>query len=222
MNIEKYAKKYRQDSKIEHIIPQMLQKYLQKYHFTTFLDCGCGDGVLLLIILSTSKFLTGKKIFACDLSKIRIKRLQKLQQMFPESKITARVDDAQTLSSFAQNSIDFLVSSQVIEHVDDDAMLKAIRRVLRTGGIAYLTTVYKKKWAWYFYRHQHQWVLDPTHLREYTADSQLTSLIKKHALKIIEQQKTPLVYTLALPFSFLRKIKIPILGYYIWELVVQK
>ena len=80
----------------------------------------------------------------------------------------------------------------------------------------------KKKWVWYFYRHQHKWVLDPTHLREYTADSQLTSLIKKHALKIIEQKKTPLVYTLALPFSFLRKIKIPIWGYYIWELVVQK
>ena len=116
MNIEKYAQKYRQDSKVAYVIPQMLQKYLQKHRFTTFLDCGCGDGVLLLIILSTSKFLTGKKIFACDLSQIRIKRLQKLQQMFPESKITARVDDAQILSSFAQSSIDFLVSSQVIEH----------------------------------------------------------------------------------------------------------
>ena len=76
MNIEKYAQKYRQDSKVAYVIPQMLQKYLQKHRFTTFLDCGCGDGVLLLIILSTSKFLTGKKIFACDLSQIRIKRLQ--------------------------------------------------------------------------------------------------------------------------------------------------
>jgi 2-polyprenyl-3-methyl-5-hydroxy-6-metoxy-1,4-benzoquinol methylase len=57
----------------------------------------------------------------------------------------------------------------VMEHVpDEDAYLAEIRRLLRPSGRAYVTTVFKTTWAWYFRKRDGESVLDTSHLREYT------------------------------------------------------
>jgi ubiquinone/menaquinone biosynthesis C-methylase UbiE len=66
-------------------------------------------------------------------------------------------------------SLDAVISTMVMEHVPDEgAYLGEIKRVLRPGGRAYVTTVFKKPWARYFRKRDGKSVLDTSHLREYT------------------------------------------------------
>lgn len=220
VNIESYAQNYPQKITQLLTIPALLKKYLPHKKQWVFMDCGCGDGALLFA-LAKEKLLANAQVIACDLSLLRLKRLKKhCQPFFKKSSFKIVADDAQTLNKIATGSVDYLVSTQVIEHLDDQKMLHAIERVLKKNAIAYLSTVFKKKWAWYFYRHQNNWVLDPTHLREYTSDQELLKKIKIAKLKLITQQKQPLVYR----WKIFHKLPISILipGYYNWELVVKK
>ena len=115
---------------------------------------------------------------------------------------------------------------------------KLTYRFVSKEGLFYLSTVFKRRYAWYFYRCNGRWVLDPTHLREYTDTHQLLDRIRKHNFKVLEDKKTlywfPVtdfifkrigrdrkVYRHKLT-KFLRNIKVPILGYYNWELVLKK
>jgi hypothetical protein len=106
------------------------------------------------------------------------------------------------------------------------------------GGTVYLSTVFKKWYGWYFYRCNGKWRLDPTHLREYTADSQLLPLFEKHGFKVVKTHKAlfsfpPVDMFLRLLHvkdhvfnnkfvNLLRKIKVPIIGYYNWEMVFER
>jgi 2-polyprenyl-3-methyl-5-hydroxy-6-metoxy-1,4-benzoquinol methylase len=213
-------------------IPLLLTKLLNK-PFNTFLDCGCGDGSLLFALYK-NKILERKKVYAIDLSK---KRLNLVKQI--SSKIQISIDSAETLSTIDSALIDVLVSTMVIEHVDDRAMLKTIERVLKPGATAYITTVYKKPYAWYFYRNTNgKWVIDPTHLREYQQESELLDKLPP-ALKIVSENKKQQWFPIIDFFikflkirnrhilthgllKYFRKIKIPILGYYVWEIVLRK
>ena len=58
---------------------------------------------------------------------------------------------ADAVPDVADATLDAVISTMVMEHVpNESAYLAEIRRVLRTGGRAYVTTVFKKQWAWYF------------------------------------------------------------------------
>lgn len=70
---------------------------------------------------------------------------------------------------YADNSYDSVVSFQVIEHIQDDALfLKEIHRVLRPGGVALITTPNRPM----------SLSRNPWHIREYT-DQELVNLAKK-------------------------------------------
>jgi SAM-dependent methyltransferase len=68
-----------------------------------------------------------------------------------------------------------IISRHVIEHVEEDVRsLAEMRRVLGQDGLLYLETPLRQRGAWYFYRNAaNQWVLDPTHKREYRRVSDL-------------------------------------------------
>ena len=71
---------------------------------------------------------------------------------------------------FPDNSFDSIVTFQVIEHIkDDDLFVREIKRILRPGGIALMTTPNIKMTL----------TRNPWHIREYTAD-ELTSLCQKY------------------------------------------
>jgi len=231
MNIEEYSKiapQYYSDC-----ISELLKKYLLNYNFTSFLDCGCGDGNLLNALFNNI-FLIDKKVFAIDLSQNRIDLVRKIN-----NKIIAMVDNAEEMNTIGNDSIDFFVSTMVIEHIDDQKMVNNINRVVKKNGIIYISTVFKKQYGWFFYRNNGKWVLDPTHLREYKKDEELLDLFDCNKFQLLENKKNlerfPVIdffvkrlgirnrqlYNNEL-FKFIRKIKIPIFGYYSWEIVLKK
>lgn len=231
MNIEDYSKIAPQY--YSGYIPPLLEKYLKRTAWSSLLDCGCGDGSLLYA-LNAKKYFENKQIYAVDLSRNRINLVEKIN-----TKINATVDSAEKLKTIKNRSIDFFVSTQVIEHVDDKKMIKEIFRVMKKGGIAYISTVHKKWYGWYFYRNKGRWVLDPTHVREYSSDEQLFNIIDKSKFNVLENKKILQEFPILDFFinrlgiknrelyrsnfiKIIRKIKIPIIGYYNWEIVLKK
>ena len=229
MDIETYSKLAPQYFADE--APNLVEGILRYNNFGTILDCGCGDGSLLYYIYK-HKLQKKAQVYGIDLSQNRINIAQKISRSFH-----LKVDSVETLSSVKNKSIDFLISEQVIEHVDDQKMVNTLSRVSRPGAIIYLSTVYKKWYGWYFYRNNIGWVLDPTHLREYTSDSQLLRHFKKDYWLVVNNktlQWFPVVdfflKRLGLTsrmrdgklWSMVRSLKIPIIGYYLWELIFIK
>ncbi len=229
MNPEGYAKRiqfYTED------VPPLLSSFLDQTQWTSCLDLGCGDGSLLYA-LQEKGFLAGKSVYAVDLSETRLDLVKHINDDF----ICLLGDCCDT--RIHDGSIDFLISTQVIEHVQSDAeMVKEIHRIVSLDGTVYLSTVFKKWYGCYFYRCNGKWTLDPTHLREYTRDDQLLDIFKQYDFEILENQKTrdgrPVldsvlrrigagrnVYNNRL-LKRLRGISVPIPGYYIWEIVCKK
>ncbi len=230
MNIEEYSQKatyfYTEN------IPPLLEKILKNHEVETLLDIGCGDGTLLKA-LQTKNYLKNKTVFATDLSKNRLQRVKRINKSFICLK-----RNAENLHNIEDSSIDLLISTQVIEHVQNDLnMIKEVKRILKPKGRAYITTVFKKWYGLYFYRNNGHWRLDPTHVREYTKDKELLNNIKKYNLEIVESQKSLFWFSILDYFfrklnisqeifirgRFLRTlqlIKLPILGYYNWEISI--
>ena len=126
----------------------------------------------------------------------------------------------------------------VMEHVPDEgAYLAEIRRILRPGGRAYVTTVFKKPWAWYFRKRDGESVLDTSHLREYTDLPAFRRLVEASRLRIVALERKQLWFPLLDPLLFrvggrlrahpaalrpLRTVKVPIPGYYSLELAFER
>ncbi|MFA5972426.1 MAG: class I SAM-dependent methyltransferase [Lentimicrobiaceae bacterium] len=79
-----------------------------------------------------------------------------------------------SLAGIADNTFDFAVTFQVIEHIQDDkTFIKEIHRVLKPGGVLMLTTP----------NHPMSLTRNPWHIREYTAD-ELASVVGKSFGKV--------------------------------------
>ena len=210
----------------------MLSRLLQANAWKSCLDVGCGDGSLLHA-LNKSGYLKDKSVYALDMSKNRLSLVSEVDR-----DIACVVGNASD-SPIKAGSIDFLISTQVIEHVRDDGdMIKDLHRVLAGNGTLYLSTVFKKWYGWYFYRCNGRWTLDPTHLREYTHDNQLLEKFRDQGFEILHSVKTRDTRPLAdavlrriraprgvydnRVLKLLRHLRLPIFGYYIWEIVCRK
>jgi len=192
-------------------------------------DYGSGGGTLLYNVGHFSK----ARLLGIEQSELAIVQSKNL---VPD----LNVIKGNTMDTPLKNeSIDFIFSTMVIEHVDDKKAIEAMNRVLKKDGRVYLSTVFKKWYAWYFYRNNGRWVLDPTHLREYSREAQLLDLILASGFRVLENQKSLFWFPFIDFFvkrieiknrslyenrilSLLRRIKVPILGYYNWELVLVK
>ena len=213
-------------------VPVLLDQALGQSNWTSILDLGCGDGALLYA-LDKKGYFKGKTVYAIDLSEQRINSAKTINDTF-----LCTVADA-SHTQLEDGSIDFLISDQVIEHVPDDAdMIREIHRIMAKDGIVYLGTIFKKSYAWYFYRCNGKWTIDPTHVREYTQDDQLLDKLKKQGLEILECKKTlesrPLmdavlrrlgasntVYQMR-GLKSMRRLRLPIPGYFNWEILCRK
>ena len=205
MDIEEYAKKHPKfkGASLSPIILEAIEKLPKG---SKILDVGCAEGLTIKELYSIFKdkyHYTG-----VDLSKTRIRSANKLK--IPNSKfVVASGEDM----PFKNASFDCILSSQVLEHVDNEKMFLAeISRLLKPKGIFEIDTVFKKEWAWYFYKSPMGWALDPTHLREYTNIDEVRRLFRKAHLTIDEiyivQAKRDLSKIIPL------KLKISIPGYY--------
>jgi 2-polyprenyl-3-methyl-5-hydroxy-6-metoxy-1,4-benzoquinol methylase len=226
-NFEKYSQNRAQvyDGGVPEMVLDMLRDSAPQ---ASVLDVGCGDGALLDALHDVRSDLQYRGV---DLSEGRLNILRRARPY-----IDAKVDNAETLATVATASVDLLLSSQVLEHVDDAAMLSNVSRVLKPGGRAYISTVWKTKRAWYYHRAGNRWALDPTHVREYQNESEVRPLLEKSQLDWIRQARTQIAYPLIDPLvkkltrgqrlpawvNQVRKIRLPIWGYFLWELELKK
>ena len=184
--------------------------------------------------MKKNNYLTNKNSYAVDFSKHRIELIKNI-----DPKFNCYVNDACDITNLKDNTIDFLNSTQLIEHVSsDEKMIKEISRILQKGGTVYISTVFKKWYGWYFYRCDGKWALHPEHVREYTEDKQLIDLFERNGFKLLENKKKLFWFPLVEPIfrklkvrrdifdnklmKLLRNIKFPVIGYYEWELVLEK
>jgi len=209
MNIETYARKYPK-SKPGMILPKNLENIGILPDHSRILDVGCAEGNTIQWL--ESKFLSRYTFVGIELSKTRLQNAVSKQI----SNANFYLASAEYLP-LANNTVDFAVASQVIEHVLDDVqMLNEIARVLTPSGKFQVDTVYKKKWARYFYRSPSGWALDPTHQREYTdVDSLLAKFppeLKVEDIQIVKTYRNLNILSTFSSFPDWLKVRIP--GYF--------
>lgn len=124
------------------------------------LEVGCGEGRGIPWLLEkASTFTAIDKLGGV---------LYDLQKKYPAAKFNSV--NIPPFSGVPDNAFDVVVSFQVIEHIQQDhVFLEEIRRVLRPGGIALITTPNRKMTL----------TRNPWHVREYLA-GELTLLAKKY------------------------------------------
>jgi len=234
MNIEEYAKKHKHYLKDQ--MPEELDNLLKNKDHEKFIDIGCGGGVILYSLYKRGYNKKISEVWGVDLSAERLKGIKEISE-----EIKTVQDDAQTLVNIPSDNFDITVSTQVIEHVPDDGkMIDSLSRITKIGGYIYIDTVFKKRWAWYFYKNQvGKYSLDPTHIREYQSDNELLDKIDIEKLNLILSKKELIAFPVInfivrrlkiqnpmILDSFLLKIvswiKIPVPGYYCWKIILQK
>ncbi|MEM5785898.1 MAG: class I SAM-dependent methyltransferase [Syntrophobacteraceae bacterium] len=235
MNIEDYARRHKHywsDS----FNNKELGTILDSRKFARLIDVGCGDGILLYQ-LNRMGYLDGvEEVWAVDLSSERLKDISLISP-----KIRPFQSDAQHLDGVPDSSFDLVISTQVIEHVENDfEMMKSLYRIARPGAIVYLDTVFKERYGYYFYKNDRgQRVLDPTHQREYTDTYELIEKARAANFEILQSSMngfrfSPLNFVFRLirvdnrwlsgsfALRTLQRIKVPIIGYKCWKIVLRK
>jgi len=97
------------------------------------LDLGCGDGVLSFLLWKNGARMTG-----IDKSDIAI---QYAREKHSKYKTDCEFIVSNACEQSGENSYDFIVCSDVIEHVPDPiGLLKEIRKLLRPNGVAVIST----------------------------------------------------------------------------------
>jgi 2-polyprenyl-3-methyl-5-hydroxy-6-metoxy-1,4-benzoquinol methylase len=225
---EEHAKKHKyliginEKNNISKDIANILQK-LKNNKKIKMVDIGSGDGNLAI------NFVNDKKVdlTVTDISKIRLNRIKQITK----NKLSNYVQDDINNSKLKSNYFDFVNSEMVIEHVPSDKkMLKEVNRILKKNGYFRISTVFKKGFSFWFYRNNGQWVIDPTHVREYSSEKEIKKIFQENNLKILEIKKEKLTFNpfifiqkkLKIKIKFLEKMKIQKPGYYSITIIGKK
>jgi len=227
--VETYEERYIHFDFVE--FPEMLKANLIPGPLS-FVDLGCGDGPWFYLLQQRGYISEARPVYAVDLDDNRLKRIV---ARFPWINVIA--GSAESVPKIPDQSIDFVISTMVMEHVfDEGKYLSEIRRILRTDGKAYITTVYKRKWAWFYRRRNGEFVLDTSHVREYTDLDIFKKIITESGLEILDLKLVQLKISMLKPIFRIWKRrersmnlglrlllwpKLPVPGYYELELVVR-
>ena len=217
-------------------LPRLLERFLPPGPLA-LADLGCGDGPLFAALVRGGYISAGQPVYAVDLDP---KRLARVSERFPWIETVA--GPADSVPEIADGCLDVVCSTMVVEHVPDEGTyLNEIRRMLRPGGSAYVTTVFKKQWAWYFRRRDGETALDTSHLREYTDLNAFVRLVTETGrFRVLALERRLLWFPLLDPVLFrlvrrypglrtrrtllrgLRAAKVPIPGYYSLDVVLER
>lgn len=183
-------------------IPELVSKYLNG-KVVDFADLGAGDGALLIALKMGGYLENVKKVVAVDLSPERCERLSQ----YTDFQVVC--SDVTSIPEFENNSFDFIVCTQVIEHVDQDKLLQEIKRTLRPGGTLYIASIVRKSFGWWYYKTADgKWAMDPTHLREYASKEEFENVIMNAGFSIENTVLSP--FKLSLLEFFTRRVIVPL------------
>ncbi|HYC86407.1 MAG TPA: class I SAM-dependent methyltransferase [Chryseosolibacter sp.] len=132
---------------------RLFKAYIAAQHYIhgDVLEVGCGEGRGIPLLLAKARAFTA-------VDKIQ-SAIDELQRRYPSGRF--RSMNIPPLSGLGNDAFDVVVSFQVIEHIREDGLfLKEIRRVLKPGGTALLTTPNRKM----------SLTRNPWHVREYYAN----------------------------------------------------
>ncbi len=186
----------------EEEVPDLLVNSLEKITDKSFnlTDLGAGDGVLLAALQNKDLINSTTKITAVDLSPERCERLEKY------SDLKVICSDVTLIPSISSKSIDFVISTQVIEHVDEKLFLGEVHRMMKDSGQGYIASliskygddknyIYKYGWryGWRFYKSANgKYFVDPTHLREYKSLADFVRVFEENGFNVLEANEYPL------------------------------
>jgi len=230
------------------LIEEMIKEYLRWARSFSLCDLGCGDGAVIFALHSQGLLEAAEKIVGVDLSSERIEHLNQLKKAGVK-RLIGIVSDACSVKQFTDESFDLIICSQVVEHIHNQkALVKEIYRLLKPNGKAYVSSVIRKWPGIWIYRNNGRWVLDPTHVHEYSSKEEFVSLLKENGLIPIQVKVTVCAFPiwdmlirlliksriispskgreLFLSTSSLRllltKLRFPILGFYIIEAICNR
>jgi SAM-dependent methyltransferase len=149
-------------------------------------DLGCGDGAILHALHVAGKL--GDRSYGIDVSPVRVSRAESVPG------VIGIVADAAHVP-LADESLDGIVCSQVIEHVPDEReLISEIARLLRPGGWWYVGSILRGPRAWWIYKHDGRRWLDPTHVREYGNEAEFRRAVEHASLDMKVVQSCPTRY----------------------------
>ena len=207
----------------------------------SIVDLGCGDGRLIFALYKRGLLKNVGEIVGVDISEERIGRLTKELPF-----VKGIISDASNVKELPDSSFDFVICSQLVEHVEDDDMLvQEIRRLLKVGGLAYISSVIKKWYGVYFYFRGGSFRLDPTHVREYSSVDEFVSLIANNGFEIVDVKTHRVMFPLLdliirlfirigllepnvrfyqqhKVLSKIRRVRMPVVGYRSIEVLAKK
>ena len=132
------------------------------------LEIGTGSGLGVELMSSCCEEFTTVDKYECDLDFTLYPNVKFIKMEIPP------------FHGISDNSFDFVISFQVIEHIEDDfAFVKEICRVLKPGGKVILTT----------HNNLQSLSRNPWHVREYLA-SELMWILKKAGFSEVDQKGT--------------------------------
>jgi SAM-dependent methyltransferase len=183
--VERYARAHPQLGSGAALSPLLVNLVESLGPTDVVVDLGCGEGRTLRGVRMTANaaFVAG-----IDLSFLRA-------SVSKADGFSTLVADGLALP-IRRRSVALVICRNVIEHVEDDALLlREITRVLSKGGALYLETAIRLPGAWYPYRNESgERVLDPTHVREYRSVHQVTDLLRSEALRPVDQRLTSILF----------------------------
>jgi 2-polyprenyl-3-methyl-5-hydroxy-6-metoxy-1,4-benzoquinol methylase len=213
-------------------LPRLLERHLPAGPLA-LADLGCGDGPLFAALERGGFIAPSRPVYAVDLAPSRLRRVA---ARFPWIETVA--GPAEDVPQIGTGALDFVISTMVLEHVPNErAYVAEIERILSPGGRAYVTTVFKKRWAWYFRKRDGESVLDTSHLREFTDVDVVRGLVSEAGFRIVALERRLLWFPLLDPLLFraggrlatrrtllraLRAPKVPIPGYYSLGVVLER
>jgi len=180
------------------ILPDYVKTIVESENPQNLIDLGCGDGIFINAI---KKFFPSIKITGIDISP---RRINSLKRKFPLEEFFVK----DVCKTGVNKKFDFVHSSQVIEHVEDDKeMVKEMARIMSPEGRILVSSVMKTGPMIYKYRNKGKFVLDPTHEREYKNEKEFLDLFKED-FKLIKVWKEPVKRRIL-------RLMIPIPNYYL-------
>ncbi len=110
---------------------------------------------------------------------------------FRSSEVTYREGVGESLPS-ETSRFDLAIIENCIDHVQDvDAVLEEIRRVLKPGGVLYLTVNVRSAWGYWVHRGLARFALDPGHPHTFTARG-IVRRVEKHGFEVRDLERAPL------------------------------